>query len=235
MKILILGSQHGNERLGVKLYEHIKKYRPELQEYITYKLANPQAFRQNVRYIQTDMNRSYGTQRPSYESLRATRVLQYIDAGDFDLVLDMHTTTCVQPPCIIVDAVRQENARFISASTIARIVEMRHPITQSSLNGARSMVVSIEANERITRSLLDGLCDDIERYSKDEGINIKRYVYPVTELVEKDTISGAAAAKLVNFQLSPFGFYPILVGENSYKQQTRYLGFKAYERHLFKV
>ncbi len=235
MKILILGSQHGNERLGIKLYEYIKKRRTELSEHVTYKLANPKAFRQNVRYTETDMNRSYGDNSNSYESSRASQILRYIDSGNFNLVLDMHTTTCDQPPCLIVDAVKQENVRFIAASTISHIIEMQHPIVQDSLNSKRPNVISVEANRLITRSLLDSLCDDIKRYCNNTVVANERHVYRVTELLEKDEINEPDAAKLVNFHLSSLGFYPVLVGENSYKQQTRYLGFKAYERHPFKV
>lgn len=235
MKILILGSQHGNERLGIKLYEHIKKHRSKLEQHVSYKLANPKAFRQNVRYVETDMNRSYGEDTHSYESSRAAQILRDIDDGSFDLVLDMHTTTCDQPPCLIVDTIRQENKLFIRASTVAHIVEMRHPVVNNSLNSMRSNVVSIEANEHVTTPLLDSLCDDIERYCQKATVNIKRYVYPITEFVTKSEINESEADKLVNFQLSLLGFYPVLVGENSYKQQTDYLGFKAYERYLFKV
>ena len=235
MKILILGSQHGNERLGIQLYEYIKKYRPELQRYIVYKLANPKAFRQNIRYVETDMNRSYDGDFHSYEASRASQVLQYIDDGNFDLVLDMHTTTCDQPPCLIVNAITQTNRRFITASTIAHIIEMQHPIVNRSLNSKRQHVISIEVNRHITKPLLDSLCDDIERYCKNMPSDTKRYSYRITHLLEKNEMSEADAAKLINFQRSSFGFYPVLVGENSYKQQTQYLGFKAYERHPFKV
>lgn len=235
MKILILGSQHGNERLGTGLYEHIKRYRPELLENVFYKLANPKAFKQNVRYIETDMNRSYDDNLHSYEASRASQVLRYIDNGNFDLVLDMHSTTCEQPPCLIIDTVREVNSRFIVASTIAHIIEMQHPIVNNSLNSKRQHVISIEVNRHITKPLLDNLCDDIERYCKNMPSDTKRYSYRITQLLEKDEMSEADAAKLVNFQRSSFGFYPVLVGENSYKQQTRYLGFKAYERHPFKV
>lgn len=235
MKILLLGSQHGNELLGIKLYDYIKNQRQSLLPHVTYKLANPRAFKQKARYLQADMNRSYEAKETSYEAIRAAYVLQLIDSKKFDIVLDLHTTTCVQPPCFIVDKLNGVNKKYIAASTIRNIVEMKHPIVRSSLIGVRANVICIEVNEQITESILAGICDDIDRFCSGVTAKSEHTAYPVESLLGKDEIQEQDVKALVNFELSAYGFYPILVGENSYKKQTRYLGFKAYERHVFKV
>ncbi len=236
MKILLLGSQHGNELLGRKLYDHILRRRRELLPYVTYKLANPRAFKAGVRYVHTDMNRSYASPvHESYEASRAALIMRYIDANGFDLVLDLHTTTCEQPPCLIVADTSPKNSAFIEASSIVNIVAMRHEIVKSSLIGVRPNVVCIEVNEHDTAAILESLCDDIASYVRNEKAATTHAVYVVESLLAKGELSEQDAAALVNFKRSTHGFYPILVGENSYKKQTRYLGFKAYERHAFKV
>ena len=89
-KILLLGSQHGNELLGEKLYKYIIKNRPELTNFVFYKVANLKAKRLGVRYIESDMNRSYNCGKDTYEKRRATKIIEYIKANNFDLVLHMH-------------------------------------------------------------------------------------------------------------------------------------------------
>ena len=58
-KILLLGSQHGNELLGEKLYQYMQTYRQELLPYVVFKIGNPEAHQKGVRYVESDMNRAY--------------------------------------------------------------------------------------------------------------------------------------------------------------------------------
>lgn len=235
MKILLLGSQHGNERLGDQLHRYIVRHRQELLPFVLYKLANPKAFRANVRFTEGDMNRQYATNSKSYEAKRARYIKEYIADGQFDLVLDLHTTTCQQPPCLIVSGIKSENKRFIDATSISKIVEMKHSLVQSSINYAVPQVVSVELHKTISKNILNDLCDDIDRYLKNKTFDTVKYVYEANDLILKSDTPAGDAAMLENFQLSHLGYYPVLVGENSYKSDTDYLGFKAGQRRLFKV
>lgn len=235
MKILILASQHGNEYSGEKLYKYIKQRRPGLLRYVDYFLANPRARKQRVRYIESDMNRSYTGKKTTHEERRALKTLKRIDEQEYDIVLDMHTTTTVQPPCIILAKPGQENNAYLQASSIQHIVAMGHTIVDTALNGRRGHALSIEVNQSIDDTLLSDLCDDIDRFIRREVYPSDKYVYEVKDLLGKSEMSEADANKLQNFTLSERGFYPVLVGENSYKEQTDYLGFKAYKRYKLKV
>lgn len=230
-KILILGSQHGNELLGETLHAYIQKQRPELLPYITYLPGNIRARQQNVRYIESDLNRSYNGRRTTYEERRAGRILAYIKRHAFDLVLDMHTTTCQQPPCLIVASPDGAIAPFLRASSIDTVVHMNHDIVRTSLIGVCPEAVSIEVNRRtLSRALMTALSDDLQRYIDSNTTYAEKTVYEVGDLLKKTELSEEEASTLCNFQKSPLGFYPVLVGENSYKKQTTYLGFKAYSR-----
>jgi succinylglutamate desuccinylase len=236
-KILLLGAQHGNELLGRQLYGHIARRRPQILPFITYKAGNLRAYKQNVRYIESDLNRSYTGKRHTYEERRATRILKYIIQNKFNLVLDLHTTTCEQPPCFIAPGVTPGTERFIRASSITRIVQMNHSIVASSLIGNCTQAISIEVNrqEAEASTLLDALCDDIERYILGDTGTATKTIYHVDDLLKKTEVTDAQAAMLHNFQRSAQGYYPILVGENSYKKQTEYLGFKAYETETIRL
>lgn len=236
MKILLLGSQHGNELLGEKLYAHIKNKRPDILPYVTHKNANLRARRQNVRYIESDLNRSYNGKNTTYEERRARVILRYIQQQDFDLVLDLHTTTCKQIPCLITPGITPELQRFMRASSIETIVEMSHDIVKTSLIGVHRKSISVEVNRReITSELLESLCDDLLRFIQNRAHGLPKKIYKIDDLLHKKSITSVQAKTLKNFEYSPLGFYPVLVGENSYKKQTDYLGFKAYTVRVCKV
>ena len=227
-KILLLGSQHGNELLGDALYSYVKSHRRNLLPYITYKTGNLRAKKQGVRYIQSDLNRSYNGDHSTYEERRAARILKYIDDNKFDLVLDLHTTTCEQPPCLIIPDVTGILQPFLRASSVTRIVLMKHDIVKTSLIGVCPQAVSIEINKhQLSEGQMAELCDDLERYLKGDVHTAEKELYEIDGPLKKAEISERDALELRNFTLSKFGFYPVLVGENSYKAQTDYLGFKS--------
>lgn len=235
-KILLLGSQHGNELLGEKLYHHIKNNRPELSKYISYKVGNLRAKKASLRYIETDLNRSYNCGQKTYEQRRSKRIIKYINNNQFDLVLDLHTTTCDQSPCIIIPSINPDNSTFLNATFIDKIIHMDMDVVKQSLIGTYPKSVSIEVSKKqLKPGLLNKLADDIDRYIKSENNNRTAIVYQVRDFIHKDKISEELAAKLNNFELCNQGFYPVLVGEKSYKKQTNYLGFKAINTYDYKI
>lgn len=227
-KILLLGSQHGNELLGDALYAFVKSHRKNLLPHIAYKTGNLRAKKQGVRYTESDLNRSYNNERSTYEERRAARILKYINDNKFDLVLDLHTTTCEQPPCLIIPDVTDTLRPFLCASSTTHVVLMKHDIVKTSLIGACPQAVSIEINKyRLDNEQMAALCSDMERYLKNEAYAAEKELYEIDGPLKKAEISERDALELRNFTLSKFGFYPVLVGENSYKAQTDYLGFKS--------
>ena len=226
--ILLLGSQHGNETLGDELYAHLQTNYSDLLSHVTFLIANPKAHELSERYIESDMNRSYGLDQSTYESKQADKIEAYIAAHHFDLVLDLHTTTCAQPSCFIASNLDGSVGQFIGLSSINRIVHMKHTIVEHSLIGRCSIAVSIEISASdVTSVVLDELCDTIRRFTMGSKSTSDKKLYVVQSLLAKSEIAANEAAKLQNFVMSKHGFIPILVGENSYKKNTDYLGFKA--------
>lgn len=230
MKILLLGSQHGDELLGDKLYSHIQAHYKHLLPHITFKIGNPKAHAAGVRFIESDLNRSYTGNSATYEEKRANYLRKYITEGNFDLVLDLHTTVCDQPPCLITHTIRDEIKPFLRASHIERLVLLSDPIIHSSLDSVSPNIIAIEiANRDITNELLDALCKDLERFIEGKGGNAIKKVYDVPALLLQSEVPEDEIASLVNFQPTAQGFIPILVGTStgSYAKTTHYLGFKA--------
>lgn len=235
MKILLVASQHGNEYLGEKLYKYIQGKRPELLQHIECVVANPQARAKRIRYLASDMNRSYNGNQVTHEEQLASALLDKICSGGYDLVLDLHTTACQQPDSLILASINSKNRRFLQASSIQHFVIMEKKIASTALNGVVPESVSVEVNQDISQADLESLCDDIERFIANEASKTQKFVYKASPL-NKNEVDSEQLAELRNFELSSRGFYPILVGEGAYqKHGYEYVGFKATKRTMFKV
>lgn len=140
----------------------------------------------------------------------------------------MHTTNCVQPPSFIGYELAREVVKFIKASHIKKVIQMPAAIAKGSLIGEASQAVSVEISnsDRGTR-VLDLLAADIARYQNNEQIGLKRDYYSVVDKIMKSQLTKVEQDKLQNFEPFADGFVPVLTGENSYKAQTDYLGFRA--------
>ena len=234
MRILIVGSQHGDEYSGERLYRHIKRNHPELLEYVNFMIANPRARKLRTRYIESDLNRSYGVSGGTYECRRASKILEHINTENYDLVLDMHTTTVDQPPCVIIAKINVHNEPYLRASSFDHIVEMGS-LADHTLAGNCPQSVAIEIHEHIPEDLLESICWDVDRYIHGHASDNEKSVYKDTKQLKKSELSDDDLKTLQNFKLCDKGFYPIMIGENSYKKYTDYIGFKSYKRYNFKV
>ncbi len=96
--ILLIGGTHGNERTGVDLVNLLKK-RPI--KFITPLIANPKAVEKNVRYTETDLNRSTGKQiAVSYEEQVANSL--EVQIKNSELIVEFHNTTSLNNTCAII-------------------------------------------------------------------------------------------------------------------------------------
>jgi succinylglutamate desuccinylase len=126
MKILLIGATHGNELLGVKLYQHLLRTRSPLIEHIDFIVGNPRAYACRIRYTESDLNRSYGQGDNTYEQRRANEIQQYVATTKPDLVIDAHTTSTIQPNILIVGNIVDENVkRFMRASHIGTVLKVQ--------------------------------------------------------------------------------------------------------------
>jgi len=98
MKLLILGGMHGNERLGVDL---VRSLQEQPIRGVDSFIANPRAVEQNARYVESDLNRSFGRQNEATYETRRALLLQNITAK-YDVVLDFHNTQTPNNNCCFV-------------------------------------------------------------------------------------------------------------------------------------
>lgn len=97
-KILIVGGTHGNEPLGIKLVELLSKTPIEGVDTI---IGNPKAVKANKRFIQSDLNRSFGdSYKDTYESSLAKKL--ETKTKRYDIVIDLHNTQTPNNNCVFV-------------------------------------------------------------------------------------------------------------------------------------
>ena len=224
IKILAIISTHGNELLGPNVLAYMLSKRSKLLEDIEFIIANPRAYAKNVRYTESDLNRSYGLGLDTYESQRAKVIEERIRLLKPELVLDFHTTTAEQSDILITaDRNNEVVQRFINASAVKDIlvVEPLNDITTVTSNFAAYEV----PNSHLNDDLYKQICTDIERYLDRKMIDQERTFYKMTGKILPE--EGQNIAGLKNFVYNnTLQAIPAFLGEEAYKQDGTYAGFK---------
>ncbi len=178
-------------------------------------ICNRQALIKNKRFIEQDMNQSFGTRGNSLEEKRAREILKIIPRSE--TVIDLHTTSAQSEPFVIV--VDLEMLPLAALTGLSRVVYMAFNIKSNHSLIDHRQGVSIEVGRHL----------DVESFNTVIKIykNIKRRkrgsftLYEVYDVIKKK-------GKYENFKRHPDGFIPILAGERAYK----FFGLKARIKRL---
>ena len=198
--------------------------RSKLLENIEFIIANPRAYAKNVRYTESDLNRSYGLGLDTYEGRRAKVIEERIRLLRPELVLDFHTTTAEQLDLLITaDRNNEVVQRFINASAI------KDNLVVSPLNDittvAQNFVAYEVSNSRLNDDLYEQICTDIARYLDEETVDQERTFYKMTGKILPEEERNIA--DLENFVYNDtLQAIPAFLGEEAYKQDGTYAGFK---------
>lgn len=177
---------------------------------IEFILGNPEAYQQNIRFLEEDLNATFGVSNNTYESMRAAEILKEINQND--LVVDLHTTTAITPAfAIIVDEKMIPLAR---QTGLEHVVIMKHNIKKEHALINYRDGISIETGNHNDRASYNRTLEIIKNIKTGKEFPIKIY-----EVYEKITKPG----EYINFKEHPDGFIPILAGEISYN----FYGLKA--------
>ena len=223
-KILAIISTHGNELLGPNLLVYMLTKRSKLLEDMEFVVANPCAYVKNVRYTESDLNRSYGLDLDTYEGHRAMMIEERIRLLQPELVLDFHTTTAEQPDILITaDKDNKVAQSFIGASTTENIlvVEPLNDITTVAPN----FVAYEVPNSHLNDDLYGQICADITRFLDNKVAEVKRTFYKMAGKIMPEEEKNITDLK--NFVYNDtLQAIPAFLGEEAYKQDGTYAGFK---------
>lgn len=224
MRILAIISTHGNESLGPSLLAYMLAKRSKLLEDIEFIMANPRAYAKNVRYTESDLNRSYGLGLDTYEGQRAKTIEERIRLLKPELVLDFHATTAEQPNILITaDKNNEVVQRFINSSAVKDVLAVE------PLNNITTVVSNFVAyevsNSHLNDDLYEQICTDIGRYLDGNMVDQGRTFYKMIGKIlpeEEKSIDG-----LENFVYNDeLQAIPSFLGSKAYKQDGTYAGFK---------
>lgn len=183
-------------------------------------IANPDAAQQNARYIESDLNRSFGNQPDdTIERRRAKVITQQIKA--YDIVLDFHNTQTPNNNCCFV-GVDANQALYDAASKLG--FDSCIQATYDCINKYASNVISIEISigddwdytaywYDVIEKMASGMID-----SADKGVNVYCYSRRVTwqeksdyELADWKPFETISESDALALDIA-YGAVPIFVG-----------------------
>lgn len=227
-RILIVGAQHGDERLGPRINRFLKSDVSGRYKTVDYICGNPRAFRRNVRFMETDLNRSYDAASPkTYEEKRAQKILRLIRDGSYDYILDIHTSRAEVGRFFLATSLEGAVSRVIAASCFERVAIMPPQVADCSLIGKVPNAVSIEYDRRLARTkrALQEIVELLDNLLAGKAQTRRREVFYVDGKIPLDC---PISYESKNFELSDQGFYPIIFAKKS--SYTQYKGFMAREK-----
>lgn len=199
--IVFVAGLHGNEKEPVKALTKNK---------INFILANPKACEKNIRFVDSDLNSSFGSRENDYESKQAFSILEKISEDDF--VVDFHTTTADTSPFVII--VDEKMSSLAKRTGLKHVVVMKHNIKKGrSLLDYRNGI-SIEMGKHSSEEIQITTMRVIKNIFSGKKIEPEFY-----EVYDKITEPGVYK----NFENHKDGFIPVLAGEDSYN----FYGLKA--------
>ena len=211
MKTLFVVCQHGNEKLPMKVIG---------RRNLPYLLANKAAMRRGVRYIETDLNRSFpGNKRGSYEERLAAKLINRLRA--YGEVVDLHTATCRTPLFAIITRVSLGHIELVRKLGVEKLVYMGESIASGkALIDHVECGVSIECGDERSRRTEKDLEGMIDTFVRGRRMEEELDVYEVYKIMRKTERLKKLPSDVKNFRRTVFGgeeFYPVLARERSYK------------------
>jgi hypothetical protein len=180
---------------------------------VQYILANKLATQYGVRYVEKDLNSSFGSSGNSYEEKIGRKLLTMIP--EKSIVVDLHTMPVISEPFVIVTDPTM--IPFAKTTGLRHIVYMKYSTKKgfALINHRKGISIetgvhgSIEAL-RITKMIVENIS---------QGRSYDAVVYEVYDQIKKFTVQQ-------NFKLfaqDDESYYPVLAGIRTYD----FLGLKA--------
>ncbi len=252
-KILIVGSTHGHERIGLKVIDELRKLNID-KNLLDFEVGNPRASQQNIAFTESDLNRSFpGKKDGTYEECRAFELSPKIKQAE--LVIDIHstnTTDLSEKSMLIVTSYNDDTKKIIDIINPPKVLYMKYKGGNALISQAKigmAFEYGRDDSDRVLNAMLYDIAEVLIHYKilktnpyLTSKIKIETETFEVYDVFKKEfTLPHKLSLGLENFKLLKSGevvcvlengekivttedFVPILFGENRY---TQMLGFKA--------
>lgn len=228
MKKYVVAGLHGDEPFGLKVLSYLHDM--ELDDIET-EIGNPAALAKRIRYLESDLNRSFNLDKESLESRIAARIQRRITQSQTDIVIDIHTSVSSIGRVGIVAEINPLVCYVGKQVGLETLILMPKHIAKNSLIGAFSdKAISIEYGS-YNRS--DKLAFEIaERISRltfpKSGLEPAIPIFEVFGAIPK-SFSGLNEIKNLQYNSELKG-YPVLAGSNTYQDIGGFLAKRAVHR-----
>lgn len=223
-KLFVVAGMHGDEPFTLVIAGKLLEIGSTK---VDVRIGNPEALASGVRYIQTDMNRSFLMSKSSSKEARlATSLQKQIAKSNPDLIIDMHTSISNVPKVAILAQDSKKLRSIASKLGMDAVVIMPTSIAQKSLIGQYpSMSMSLEFGiEHRSSKLASQIAKSITAL-KISGPPPNDL--PVYKVIRKIESTEARGTRLENLEYNKdIGGYPFLVGKGTYPDFKGFLAKK---------
>jgi succinylglutamate desuccinylase len=241
-KILLIGGTHGNEPTGISLAQKIINQKLKNIDGI---LANPKAIQKNVRFTETDLNRSFESIFPlSFEEKLAFELKPKLK--NYDLIIDIHDTDDIGTTCAIVtNSPNQLQIQTCVALGLDKMVIMppsgslisQNPEKSISIEISQDQMDNFNTEEFYQKIIALGKTHLADSTDKTGSIRLFKYVNSVNaktfKMIKKKFGEIKNFHKLTETQLQlldlkkcNLDFYPVFYGCSAYKNNVFHLVFE---------
>ncbi len=250
-KVLIVGCTHGNESIGFKVINSLQALLGRNKN-VHFLIANPYAFSRNVRFLETDLNRSFpGKIDGSFEERLAHQIRPMIMS--YDIVVDVHSTSSGLRYAVVIKKVNDETIALAKCTNAKYVLHMDATQGNALISDAKVGIAfeyGSDKDPRTYRDTLNGVCLILQSLGYVVKTNAKpparKIFFRISEVIPKPkgfiAIKGVKNYKrLMRGQVyahNPMSkkvlragesFCPILFGENSYKDIFGFKGDRVFE------
>lgn len=223
MKSFTVACLHGDEVFGLKVLGILD--RSNRSDIVT-RVGHPEAIAKNKRYIETDLNRSFGKKFNSIESEVASAISKTMSECAPDYIIDIHTSRSNVRAVAIVSNLTDTNIYLAHSLRADAIVVMPRELTVTSLIGCmpdRSISLEFGVNQRSDK-LAAKTAEAIQNLGKTKLVKQKIPIYTVISKIPKN-YKGLSGIKNLEFDEDLRG-YPFLAGINTYPDFGGFLAKK---------
>jgi len=222
MKIAVVCCLHGTEPYGLEVVKRLPASLP-------FFIGNEKALKENKRFIDSDLNRSFpGKENGNHERKMAYNLVNKLN--HFDYIIDLHSSSNNCPIFGIITKPNNQKIDFAKRLGLTKLVIMKESFASGKalidfVKCGISIEVGPHKREKNVKEALMLIYNLINKKTINECIEI----FEVFDIIKKEadliTIKnfefvkkGEVIAKSENKeQIALFDFIPVLVGEDAYK------------------